>query len=35
MATSEDVRRLGLPLPEVTEGTFYGTAALKVRGNMK
>lgn len=35
MATFEDVRRLGLPLPEVTEGTFYGTAALKVRGNMK
>ena len=32
MATFEDVRRLGLPLPEVTEGTFYGTAALKVRG---
>ena len=32
MATFEDVRRLGMRLPEVTEGTFYGTAALKVRG---
>ena len=31
MATFEDVRRLGTRLPEVTEGTFYGTAALKVR----
>ena len=32
MATFEDVHRLGMRLPEVTEGTFYGTAALKVRG---
>ncbi|MDE0653960.1 MAG: MmcQ/YjbR family DNA-binding protein [bacterium] len=32
MATFEDVCRLGTRLPEVTEGTFYGTAALKVRG---
>lgn len=32
MATFDDVRRLGMRLPEVTEGTFYGTAALKVRG---
>ena len=32
MATFEDVRRLGMQLPEVTEGTFYGTAALKVDG---
>ena len=32
MASFEDVRRLGMRLPEVTDGTFYGTAALKVRG---
>ncbi len=32
MATFEDVRRLGMRLPEATEGAFYGTAALKVRG---
>lgn len=32
MATFDDVRQLGMRLPEVTEGTFYGTAALKVRG---
>lgn len=32
MATFDDVRRLGMRLPEVTESTFYGTAALKVRG---
>ena len=32
MATFEDVRRRGMRLPEVTEGTFYGTTALTVRG---
>ena len=32
MATFDDVRRLGMRLPEVTEGTFYGTPALKVTG---
>ena len=31
MATFDDVRRLGTGLPEVTESTSYGTAALKVR----
>jgi len=32
MATFEDVRHVGTRLPEVTDGTFYGTAALMVRG---
>jgi hypothetical protein len=32
MATFEDVKRLGFGLPEVTESTYYGTPALKVRG---
>ncbi|MCY4631624.1 MAG: MmcQ/YjbR family DNA-binding protein [bacterium] len=32
MATFEDVRRFGRRFPEATDGTFYGTAALKVRG---
>ena len=31
MATFDDVRRLGMALPEVTESTSYGTPALKVR----
>ena len=31
MATFEDVRRLGMELPEVVESTSYGTPALKVR----
>ena len=31
MATFDDVRRLGMPLPEMTESTSYGTSALKVR----
>lgn len=31
MATFEDVRRLGMELPEVVESTLYGTPALKVR----
>lgn len=31
MATFADVVRLGTHLPEVTESTSYGTAALKVR----
>jgi hypothetical protein len=29
--TYDDVRRIGLKLPHVEEGTSYGTAALKVR----
>ena len=32
MATFDDVRRIGMRLAEVTESTFYGTPALKVRG---
>jgi hypothetical protein len=31
VATFDDVRRLGMALPEVTESTSYGTPALKVR----
>ena len=31
MVAFDDVRRLGLRLPEVTESTWYGTPALKVR----
>ena len=31
MATFDDVRRLGMALPEMTESTSYGTPALKVR----
>jgi hypothetical protein len=34
VATWETVRTLGLRLPEVAEGTSYGTPALKVRGKM-
>lgn len=30
----DDVRRIGLRLPEVEEGKIYGTPALKVRGKM-
>src|SRR5262245_14142782 len=33
-ATFATVRRLGLPLPDVEEGTTYGTPALKVGGKM-
>ena len=29
--TFDDVRRIGLHLPEVTESTWYGTPGLKVR----
>jgi hypothetical protein len=29
--TFNDVRRIGLAMPHVTEGTSYGTAALKVK----
>jgi hypothetical protein len=29
--TYEDVRRIGLAMPGVAEGTSYGTAALKVK----
>ena len=32
--TYETVRRLGLALPDVEEGTSYGTAALKVKGKL-
>jgi hypothetical protein len=32
MATWDDVRRLGLALPEVEESTSYGAPALKVAG---
>lgn len=32
--TYETVRRMGLALPGVQEGTSYGTPALKVRGNL-
>ena len=31
MVTFDDVRRIGLQLPEVTESTWYGTPGLKVR----
>ena len=31
MVTFDDVRRLGMRLPEVTESTWYGTPGLKVR----
>jgi hypothetical protein len=30
----DTVRRIGLALPDVEEGTTYGSPALKVRGNM-
>ncbi len=32
MATEEDVRTIALELPEVTEGTWYGTPGYKVKG---
>jgi hypothetical protein len=32
--TFEDVKKIGLTLPDVVEGTTYGTPALKVRGKM-
>ena len=31
MVTFDDVRRLGMQLPEVTESNWYGTPGLKVR----
>jgi len=31
MATFDDVRRLGMELPEAVESTSYGTPALKAR----
>lgn len=34
MANCEDVKRAGLSLPNVEEGTSYGTAALKVKGKL-
>ena len=33
-ATFDAVRRIGLRLPDVEEGTMYGSPALKVRGNL-
>ncbi len=30
----DDVRRIGLALPDVEEGTSYGTPALKVKGKL-
>jgi hypothetical protein len=33
-ATFDAVRRIGLRLPGVEEGTMYGSPALKVRGNL-
>ncbi len=33
-ATFDTVRELGLALPDVAEGTTYGSPALKVRGRM-
>jgi hypothetical protein len=32
--TYDDVRAIALELPDVEEGTSYGTAALKVRGKL-
>jgi hypothetical protein len=32
--TYDSVRKLGLALPNVTEGTSYGTPALKVKGKL-
>ena len=32
MASLDDVRRAGAHLPDVAEGSFYGTPGLKVRG---
>jgi len=32
--TFETVRKMGLALPDVMEGTTYGVASLKVRGHM-
>jgi len=34
MLTFDIVRRMGLALPDVEEGTAYGSPALKVRGRM-
>jgi len=34
IVTYDTVRRLGLQLPDVEEGTSYGTAALKVKGKL-
>jgi hypothetical protein len=33
-ATFDTVREIGLALPDVEEGTTYGSPALKVRGNL-
>jgi hypothetical protein len=33
-ATFDTVRRIGMRLPDVEEGTMYGSPALKVRGNL-
>ena len=34
MITFDEVREIGLTLPDVTEAKMYGSAALKVRGNL-
>lgn len=34
VVTFETVRRLALALPDVEEGTSYGTPAFKVKGNL-
>jgi hypothetical protein len=34
MLTFESVRKIGLALPDVEEGTMYGSPALKVRGRL-
>lgn len=34
MATLDDVREIGMRMPEVEESTSYGTPALKVRGRL-
>jgi hypothetical protein len=34
VVTFETVRKIGLALPDVEEGTSYGTPALKVRGKL-
>ena len=33
-ATFDTVRKIGLALPDVEEGTMYGTPALKLRGKL-
>jgi hypothetical protein len=35
LAHPETVRKIGLALPDVEEGTTYGTPALKIRGQLR